>query len=135
MLELAAEIEILFTFWPSLWIVRFLYLFFLPFTPNLSVNLRLIQTVTTLLLTSDLTPWMNYRTATLRMKECLNGRQTIESNINHAQLEHWETDWNAPMSNIGFFLENMSRQKDIPYLERALCELWWGYGGGGGIDR
>jgi hypothetical protein len=27
------------------------------------------------------------------------------------------------------------RQKDIPYLERALCELWWGYGGGGGIDR
>jgi hypothetical protein len=27
------------------------------------------------------------------------------------------------------------RQKDIPYLERALCELWWGYGDGGGIDR
>jgi hypothetical protein len=27
------------------------------------------------------------------------------------------------------------RQKDLPYLERALCELWWGYGGGGGIDR
>jgi hypothetical protein len=27
------------------------------------------------------------------------------------------------------------RQKDLPDLERALCELWWGYGGGGGIDR
>jgi hypothetical protein len=27
------------------------------------------------------------------------------------------------------------RQKDLPYLERALCELWWGYGGGRGIDR
>jgi hypothetical protein len=27
------------------------------------------------------------------------------------------------------------RQKDVPYLERALCELWWGYGGGGSIDR
>jgi hypothetical protein len=27
------------------------------------------------------------------------------------------------------------RQKDLQYLERALCELWWGYGGGGGIDR
>jgi hypothetical protein len=25
-------------------------------------------------------------------------------------------------------------QIDLPYLERALCELWWGYGGGGGID-
>jgi hypothetical protein len=27
------------------------------------------------------------------------------------------------------------RQKDLPYLERALWELWWGYGGVGGIDR
>jgi hypothetical protein len=36
----------------------------------------------------------------------------------------------------GFYEGNYRvRQKDIPYLERALCELWWGYGGGGGIDR
>jgi hypothetical protein len=27
------------------------------------------------------------------------------------------------------------RQKDLPYLERAMWELWWGYGGVGGFDR
>jgi hypothetical protein len=35
----------------------------------------------------------------------------------------------------GRIMKYRVRQKDIPYLERALCELWWGYGDGGGIDR
>jgi transketolase len=45
------------------------------------------------------------------------------------------SDYCRPAIRLSALMKQQVRQKDLPYLERALWELWWGYGGVGGIDR
>jgi hypothetical protein len=51
-----------------------------------------------------------------------------DGSVAYSEIAEWSGHW-GPITIYRV------RQKDLPYLERALCELWWGYGGGGGIDR